>query len=130
MLPCWLTLVLSSANAGDTGSTLVWEDATCLRGTKLMCLNYWATALEAGSHDLRSLPALGSCRWFLNKRSITMRSPHTAAGEWPPFSATTENPHSNENPAQHPPPPQRKTTCLPVYLGSVFYQTFRKPSTP
>ena len=28
------------ANAEGTGSVLVWEDSTCLRGTKPICHNY------------------------------------------------------------------------------------------
>ena len=45
------------ANAGDTGSmlweeSLLWEDSTCLKATKPMCLNLRARALEPASHSL------------------------------------------------------------------------------
>ena len=40
------------ANAGDPGSiSLIWEDPTCLRATKLMHHTYWACALKPGSHN-------------------------------------------------------------------------------
>ena len=39
------------ANAGDTGSILVWEDPTCRGATKPARCNYWACALEPASHN-------------------------------------------------------------------------------
>ena len=34
------------ANAGEAGSTPVWEDPTCCGATKPMNHNYWACALQ------------------------------------------------------------------------------------
>ena len=39
------------ANAGDMGSSSVWEDPTCLKATKPMCHSYWACALEPVCHN-------------------------------------------------------------------------------
>ena len=47
--------------------SLVWEDPTCCRTAKLMCLNYWAHVLESDSHSCWSPRALQPV--FHNKRS-------------------------------------------------------------
>ena len=39
------------ASAGDTCSSLVWEDPTCRGATKPVRHNYWACALEPASHN-------------------------------------------------------------------------------
>ena len=39
------------ANAGNMGSSPVWEGPTCWRATKPMRHNYWAHALEPESHN-------------------------------------------------------------------------------
>ena len=43
------------ANAEVTGSNLILEDPTCCGETKPMYHNYWACALEPGSHNYCSL---------------------------------------------------------------------------
>ena len=42
------------ANAGDTGSSPVWEDPACRGATKPVHHNYWACALEPASHNFWS----------------------------------------------------------------------------
>ena len=42
-------------NAGDTVWSLYCKDPTCDRASKPMCHNYWAQALECGSHNCWSL---------------------------------------------------------------------------
>ena len=47
-------------NAGDVGSTLIREDPTCCKADKPMSHSYWTCALEAGSLNYWSPPALSS----------------------------------------------------------------------
>ena len=45
----WLRICLPMQ--GTRVQSLVWEDPTCCRATKLVCHNYWACALEPVSHN-------------------------------------------------------------------------------
>ena len=50
----WLGVKHPSANARDTGSTIVWEDPTCPGAAKLVCHSYWSCALEPRSHNYQT----------------------------------------------------------------------------
>ena len=49
----WLRIRLPMQ--GTWVQALVWEDPTCRRATKPVCLNYWACTLEPASHNCWSL---------------------------------------------------------------------------
>ena len=48
------------ANAGEAGSTPIWEDPTCCGATKPMNHNYWACALQQKSQWEVRTPQLES----------------------------------------------------------------------
>ena len=43
--PSGLVVKNPPANARDSVQSLIWEDSTCLKASKLMCHNDWACAL-------------------------------------------------------------------------------------
>ena len=70
------------ANAGDTGSSLVWEDPTCCGATKPMSHNYRTCALEPMSHNYWApVPQLLSPH--STTREATAMSPRTATKSSP-----------------------------------------------
>ena len=85
------------ANAGDMGSNHDLGRLHMLQDSQAHGHNYWAQALEPGSHSSWSLSALQSV--LSNKRDSTMRSLLTATREQPPLAATRESLSSNEDPA-------------------------------
>ena len=60
-------------NAGDTVWSLYCEDPTCDRATEPMCHNYWAQALECGSHNCWSLCI--QKLYSATREATTVRSP-------------------------------------------------------
>ena len=60
-IPWWLSGKESACQCRQDQETqvqsLIWKDLTCHEITKPMCLNYWAYALEPGSHSYWSLHA-------------------------------------------------------------------------
>ena len=71
------------ANAGDTGSSPVWEDPACRGATKPVHHNYWACALEPASHN------------FWSPRSTTTEACAPRA------CAPQQEKHCNEKPSHH-----------------------------
>ena len=73
--------------------SLIQEDSTCCGATKPMH-NYWAHALEPGSHNYWSLSALEPMPAPTTREATTKRSPHTTTREELQLAATRENLHA------------------------------------
>ena len=70
----------ATANAGDTGLTLVREDPTHHAAIKHVCHNYWASVLESVFHKKRSHcnEKFTRCNEEYPHLAATRESPHTA----------------------------------------------------
>ena len=73
------------ANAGDIGSTLVWEDPTCRRATKPVHHNYWACTLKQRNHNYWAhaphllKPAYPTAHALQQERPLQWEAPAAAA---------------------------------------------------
>ena len=106
--------------------SLVQEDSTCLGATKPVYHNYWACALEPGSHNYCAQVPYSP--YTATREDIMMRSLSTAMKNSPYSPQPEKSPSSNWDPAQPKINKVQTLECSKSYTGESS-EKFRKPFT-